>query len=223
MKKLFVSTLALLAFGITSSQAEIFLIDLSPPDGEALNLGTTVYTRDHVVGVGASNAVGEPASAGTGDEVSLGVYYDDVTMDLSYDIVYGSVFGFVDLEGDITTAHFHGNVLSQYPDENTGAGVSVDTVYDNHVASGTLSGRFTGVANLDTDQETALYDNEFYLNIHSTFSGGGEIRGQLVPVARVQGVPTLTQWGILSLILLLAGFAYLRIRKLNQQKSVDYS
>lgn len=43
------------------------------------------------------------------------------------------------------------------------------------------SGVFIGSAELDSNQETALYANELYVNIHSEEFMGGEIRGQIDP------------------------------------------
>lgn len=160
--------------------AAVFLVDFSPAGG-ALNLGSSIYTQDHAVGVAALNAVGQPASSATGNEIGGGMSYDDVTNILTFDFAYGSAFGFTDLAGNFSTAHIHGPVTVNFPAANTGAGVAFG-LDSFHTASGPNSGRFVGSQVLTAGQAADLFDNELYLNIHSSFAGGGEIRGQLVPV-----------------------------------------
>ena len=177
MKKL-LFLLSYAMWGGLCTQATLIQFDISPASG-ALNLGASVYTQDHAVALAAPNAVGQPASPATGNEVGGGITFDDVTNLLTYDIAYGSAFGFVDLAGDFTVAHIHGPVPVQFPSPNTGAGVTVGL---SNIASGTRSGRFTGSVTLTSGQGQDLLDNELYINVHSGFAGGGEIRGQLVAV-----------------------------------------
>ncbi len=182
MKKLLLTSCACFALACAKpSTAAVFQIDISPISG-ALNLGSTTYTQDHAIGLTALNAVGQPASPATGNELGLGITYDDLTNILAYDFGYGSAFGFVDLAGSYSVAHFHGPVSVQFPAPNTGAGTLGLGLAANHSPSGSVSGRFTGTATLSAAQETMLFDNEIYINIHSSFAGGGEIRGQLIPV-----------------------------------------
>ena len=135
---------------------------------------------DHTLGLSAPNAVGQPASPATGNEIGAGITFDDVTKVLSWDIGYGSDDGFVDLLDNWTNAHIHGPIAVQYPSPNTGAGVRVGLPHT--AGSTTLTGRFTGSTTLSAADEVSLLDNLLYINIHSAFSTGGEIRGQLVPV-----------------------------------------
>jgi len=179
-KSYFVSTLAIFSLGVASSNAATFGLEFSP-NGGALNLGSTTYTQDHAVGIVALNSVAQPASAASGGLLGGGMTYDDVTNILSFDIGYGSAFGFVDLQGDYTTVHFHGASAVNFPGVNTGAGV-VSGLDGFHTPSGTNSGRITGSIVLSAGEETDLFDNEIYINIHSTVETGGEIRGQLIPV-----------------------------------------
>lgn len=164
---------------VGSASAAIFQIDLSPPPGLALN-STNYANGDHTLGMSAPNAVGQPASPATGNEIGAGVTFDSVTKQLTWNIGYGSDFGFVDLVGNFAVAHVHGPVAVQFPAPNTGAGVRIPLAHTP--GSTALTGSFVGSAVLSAADETSLFDNLLYVNVHSGFAPGGEIRGQLVPV-----------------------------------------
>lgn len=168
----------LIAIGEFAS-ADIVLIDISPPASSALN-STNYANGDHTLGLSALNAVGQPASAATGNEVGSGITFDDVTKLLSWDIGYGSDFGFTDLLGGFAGAHIHGPEAVQFPGANISAPVAISLTTSHTGTTGT--GRFTGSTVLSVIQEADLLNNLLYVNIHSDFAVGGEIRGQLVPV-----------------------------------------
>lgn len=111
--------------------------------------------------------------------------YDDVTNVLSWQIYYEQ------LTGTTTDAHFHGPALP-----GVSAGVQVPIPHTNGLTSDTL----IGSAILTATQETQLLSGLWYINIHSTFRPGGEIRGQVVPE------PT-------TLLLLGSGLAFLASRR----------
>ncbi len=77
--------------------------------------------------------------------------------------------------------HFHAPGPVNFPAVNSSAGI-IHPLGGFHTASGTLSGRITGSVVLTAGQETDLFDNETYINVHSVTNGAGEIRGQLIPV-----------------------------------------
>ena len=180
---------------VHSTEASMFFIDISP-NGGALNLGATSYTQDQTIGLSALNAVGQPASSATGGEIGAGIVYDDVSNILSFEFGYGSDFGFVDLQGDWSNAHAHGPDAVSFPNPNVGAGaIAGQTITAGHMpGSSTLTGSFVGSWTLSPADEQDLFDNEIYINIHSSppsgFSGG-EIRGQLVPVGVIPEPSTL--------------------------------
>lgn len=188
----------IISVSVSISSAALYDIDLSPGAGLALNLGSTTYVQDHAIGLAAINAVGQPASTATGNEVGLGITYDDVSNTLTYDFAYGSAFGFQDLVGSYTVAHVHGPSAVNFPAVNTGGGVAFGLT---HISSGTKSGRFTGVQVLSAAQEVDLFDNELYANVHSSAYGGGEIRAQLIAVPEPS---TLVLFGLGSLLVLKA-------------------
>lgn len=179
MQKLLVSFVAVVVLACGTVSAAIIEIDFSPAPGDALN-STNYANGDHTLGISAPNSVAQAASSGTGGEIGAGVTYDTDTNVLSFDIGYGSDFGFVDMVGDFTVAHIHGPAAVQFPATNTGAGVVVGLPHT--AGSSGKTGSFTGSVVLSALAETQLLDNLLYINIHSSFVGGGEIRGQFVPV-----------------------------------------
>lgn len=164
-----------------SSDATVYLLDLSPGPGLALNLGSNIYTQDHGIGLSGLNEPGMFANAGSGNEFGGGLTYDDVTNLLTFDIAYGSAFGFADLVGNFSDAHFHAPGNVNFPAANSNGGV-IFGVSGLHTPSGPKSGRFTGSTTLSATNETHLFNNKVYFNVHSSFQGGGEIRGQVVAV-----------------------------------------
>ncbi len=170
-----------LAWSLASSHAAIFLIDISPIGG-ALNLGSTTYTQDHAVGMRGANEAAPTTTAASGNEVSGGITYDDASNILTFDFAYGSDFGFGDLEGDFTAVHLHAPGAVNLAGNNVGAGVIHDLGADHTAGSSAVTGRITGTVTLSAAEETDLFDNEIYVNIHSQKDTAGEIRGQLVAV-----------------------------------------
>lgn len=95
--------------------------------------------------------------------------YDDVTKLLSWNISYQ------DLIGTLSNAHFHGPAAP-------GVGPAAVVLGIPLSPGGATSGTFVGSATLTLAQEAQLLADLWYINIHSTFKPGGEIRGQVVVV-----------------------------------------
>ena len=174
------------AFGLFLAlplNAAVHAIAISP-DSAALNLGSTTYTQDHVVGLGALNESAQPVSLASGGfAAGGGMSYDDVTNVLSFDFAYGSDFGFSDLVGDWSASHLHAPGPVNFPAGNGPDGGVIISIASFHTAgSSAKTGSFSGSVVLSAGQEVDLFDNEIYINIHSTSFVAGEIRGQLVPV-----------------------------------------
>jgi hypothetical protein len=127
--------------------------------------------------------------------------YDDVSNLLTWS---GS---FTALTGTTTDAHFHGPAA-------VGAGpagilVPITAAGGGDVFPlGVTSGSYSGTATLSELNETRLLDGLIYINIHSTFRPGGEIRGQVFATA----LPEPGTLGLLGIGLGLAGFARARSR-----------
>jgi hypothetical protein len=79
---------------------------------------------------------------------------------------------FQNLIGTTTNAHVHGPAPIGTP-----AGVLFGITFDPGVTSGNFS--FNGV--ITASQAQSILDDMTYINIHSTFRTGGEIRGQILP------------------------------------------
>ncbi len=197
IKKVLASTVSMLLVIVGSASATLLEVDLSPPPGLTLN-SANYALGDHTLGLSAPNAVGQPASLATGNEIGSGITFDTVTKVLSWDMGYGSDHGFVDLLGNWTNAHIHGPNAVLFPSPNTGAGVRVGLPHTP--GSTTLTGSFTGSAVLIAADEVSLLDNLLYVNIHSSFAGGGEIRGQLVPIIPEPSTAILSCLGLISLL-----------------------
>ena len=103
------------------------------------------------------------ATPGTGSATAT---LDDVTN------MFNLSGSFNSLIGTTNNAHVHGPAPVGTP-----AGVMFGITFDFGVTSGNFS--FNGVI---TPQQTAdILDGLAYINIHSTFRPGGEIRGQILP------------------------------------------
>jgi hypothetical protein len=128
----------------------------------AAGAGATTFTLSATLD--GAQEVPPVATPGTG---SLTGTYDDVSNLLSWS---GS---FVGLIGTTTAAHFHGPAAVGVP-----AAVRLGIT----VPLGVSSGVFSGSATITDAFEAELLAGLWYLNIHSTFKTGGEIRGQVYAV-----------------------------------------
>ena len=79
---------------------------------------------------------------------------------------------FANLIGTTNNAHIHGPAAPGVP-----AGVMVGLTFDFGVTSGTITGN--GI--LTPAQTLDMINGLTYVNLHTTFRPGGEIRGQITP------------------------------------------
>ena len=108
-----------------------------------------------------ANAGNGTGSAGLGSGTAT---YDSGTMMLT---ISGNFSG---LTGTTTAAHIH----------SAPAGSNGGVVFGLTFSSGVTSGTFSGSGTLTAAQEATLLADGFYVNIHTSAFGGGEIRGQLL-------------------------------------------
>ena len=122
------------------------------------------------------------ANGGTGTGTISGTY-DDVTKVLNYSIAWQ------DLTSTITNMHFHNAPVG------SGGGV------DLGIPSPWISPKIGGDPALSAAREANLLAGNWYVNIHTSNFGSGEIRGQVLvtPVpepttASIAGVAILSLW-----------------------------
>ncbi|MFT5051550.1 MAG: hypothetical protein ACI8QZ_002969 [Chlamydiales bacterium] len=122
-----------------------------------------------------------------------------VSVDLGTNILTWNIT-FAGLTGSETAAHFHGPAPA-----GANAGVQLGI--------GVGSPKIGSVAILPA-QAADIAAGLWYVNIHSTTFPGGEIRGQVL-VSAAPTVPTMGEWGLvaLSILLLAAGAVVLRRRQ----------
>jgi hypothetical protein len=165
----FFAALAAALVLVNVTNAAVHLFDLSGKGGTGL-LSTN---ENNVIN-------GNP---GSGGEIGAGIFYDDVTNLLTINIGWGSGHGFTNLTGIATDHHIHGPTVSSAPagfNENASVRIGLASLagFNN---SATMGG-FSGTISLDATQETELLAQRYYLNVHTSVNGPGEIRGHLVIV-----------------------------------------
>ncbi len=163
----------------------IVFLAASPANAEIIHLGSTID------GAQETPPVATPATG------SATLEYDTATRVLSWNIIYANLIG------SISASHFHGPAAV-----GVNAGVALNI--------GALASPMIGSADFDTvfgvnaaTREAELLGQLWYINIHSTFKPGGEIRGQVVPIPEPSTLVLATLGGI---GLLVAGWRRRRSR-----------
>ena len=122
----------------------------------------TVWTINNVIN--GSQEVPPVTTSGSGTIVGT---YDDVTNLLSATITFSG------LTGTTSAGHYHGPAAA-----GSTAGVRIGFT---NIPLGVTSGSFSPSHTLTASQETELLSGLWYVNIHTSFRPGGEIRGQIYP------------------------------------------
>ncbi len=76
------------------------------------------------------------------------------------------------LIGNTTMAHLHGLAP---------AGMNAGVIFGLTINIAATSGNFSGAGVLNAAQIQGMLDGNTYINVHTSFSPSGEIRGQVVP------------------------------------------
>ncbi len=164
----------------------------------ALPLGANAASITLFADLSPDNEVPPVASDGVG---SASLIFDDQTRELTFAILYA------DLSGDLVGAHIH----------DGDAGVNGPVVIDLEplLPGGTLpagaGGLLTGSTIVDPGLVPDLLDEGLYINLHTAFNPGGEIRGQ-IQNATTQ-IPPVPEPAVG--VLLLGALALGRVRRLR--------
>ena len=139
------------------------------------------------------------------------------------------VANFSGLTANTTAAHIH---CCTTPPANVGVATttpsfvgfplgvtsgSMDQTYDTTQAS-TWNAAFIAAnggtpAGAEAALAAAMASGRAYFNIHTTAFPAGEIRGFLALQAAIDNIPTLSQWGLIGLAVLLAGATWFAVRR----------
>ncbi len=123
-----------------------------------------------------ADATRNPQSPGTGEGH---VTYNSTTNQIQWNITYQNLLG------SVNNAHFHGPAAP-------GIDASVQIGHQG------LASPQTGTAQLTETQEAQLIGGLWYWNIHTSFDGSGEIRGQVVPEPGIIGLLSVGALGLLA-------------------------
>lgn len=173
MKKVLLTCCVLAA--ASAANAAIIQFDIIGKAGAGLLPGN----ENHVVSTALAS----------GGEVLGGISFDDATNVLTVNFGFGSANGFGNLTGNATAAHIHGPTASggsaSYT-QNAGVRYGLDAIagWNPSATGGGLTGATVAINPADV---AALMDGRFYINVHTSANGPGEIRGNLVPIPEPAG------------------------------------
>lgn len=178
-----------LAFLFSDSQAGIVFFKLTGNGGDGL-LESNV-----------TPGTGEP---GTGDRGVNGIFFDDVTSEVTFDLEWGSGNGHTDLSTDVVRLHFHGPTPSggSAAFSETGPVIINMTNSLNFNASAT-SGGIQDTYFLSATEAGFLLSGRTYINVHLSDTDAGMLRGYLVQV------PEPNSLGLIVIV----GLGYISRRK----------
>ena len=121
---------------------------------------------------------------GTGGEIGSGIFFDNVSLQLTINVGWGSANGFTNLSEDASAGHIHGPTASGGTasfTENAGVAIGLSNLAGWNASAS--SGGFSGTLTLNSTQASQLMNGQFYINVHTAnVNPGGEIRGNLVAV-----------------------------------------
>ena len=138
-----------------------------------LLLATSAGATSFTISASADGAQETPPNASPGTSILTGTY-DDATNLLTWS---GSFSGLI---GTTTDAHFHGPAAVGVP---AGVAIHITAAGGGDIFPlGVTAGAYSGSATITETHESQLLSGLWYLNIHTTFLLGGEIRGQVSAV-----------------------------------------
>jgi len=170
-----VASASLLTAAAGQAGAQIIQFDLIGRAGSGLLAGNENFTVN--------------GTFGSGGEIGQGIFFNAATNQLTINVGWGSANGFSNLTGNATVGHIHGPTTSAAPasfTQSAGVKYGLDNLAGwNPSAS---AGSFIGTISILPADVQGLYDGKFYINVHTSLNGPGEIRGQLVPAPGAAGL-----------------------------------
>ena len=155
--------------------------------------GAQAYPMEFTASLSGANEVPAVVSAGTGN---ASVFYDPTAHTLQVNVTFSG------LTGTTTASHIHCCTALPFQTTLPNAGVATQTPTFPNFPLGVTSGVYNSVtfdltqasswnasfitahggttASAEADFAAGLFGNKSYLNVHTSFAGGGEIRGVLV-------------------------------------------
>jgi len=155
--------------------------------------GAQAYPMEFTASLSGANEVPAVVSAGTGN---ASVFYDPTAHTLQVNVTFSG------LTGTTTASHIHCCTALPFQTTLPNAPVATQTPTFPGFPLGVTSGVYNSVtfdltnatswnssfitahggttAQAEADFAAGLFGNKSYLNVHSSFAGGGEIRGVLV-------------------------------------------
>jgi hypothetical protein len=131
---------------------------------------------------------------GSGGEIGAGITLNDATNALTVNVGWGTGNGFTNLTGNGVAAHIHGITTNPAPGSFTqDANVLINLDSGPGWNPSSTNGFINQTVTLTPAQVIALNEGRLYVNVHTGTNGGGEIRGNIVPV------PEPTALGALAL------------------------
>jgi hypothetical protein len=115
---------------------------------------------------------------GSGGEFGQGIFFNDVTLQLTINVAWGSANGFLNLTSAANNSHIHGPTASG----GTASFLQDASVLFNlpRTSDSASNGSIVTTVNLSSTQAAELLAGRYYINVHTANNGGGEIRGNIV-------------------------------------------
>lgn len=143
-------------------------------------------------------------TGGSGGEIGTGITFDTVSNVLTLNFGWGVTNGFSNLSGNATAGHIHGATANGGVTaftQNSGVKYGLDGLagWNTSASAGGLFGPNNTVTILAGDV-AGLLNGQFYVNVHTTANGGGDIRGNLVqaPEPTTFGLAVVGALGLLA-------------------------
>jgi hypothetical protein len=163
----------------------------------------------NLIGNGGAGLLGtnerpSPVAGGyAGGEIGAGITFDTDTNILTINIAWGTANGFTNLSSTVSNAHIHGPVagssLADYMNGTAGVPSGFGIFTNVPAVTSPSAGGISVTRTFNATQAAQLAAGQFYVNIHTNNNGGGEIRGNLVPIPEPSAAAMILALGALTI------------------------